>query len=73
MQSDGTRVKLYNKDLHLIQATSTNKKISFGINPIFSSRVFREKLAKCNETSMSRIEHSNKFNSVEEEQQFLLD
>lgn len=36
------------------------------------SRVFRERLAKCNETCMSRIEHSNKFVSVEEEQSFLL-
>lgn len=57
----------------MLQATSTTKKVSLGIKPIFASRVLRERLAKCNEICMSRIEHSNKFKSVEEEQAFLLD
>lgn len=43
-----------------------------GIKPIFASRVFRERLSKCNKTCMSRIEHSNVFKSIEEEQSFLL-
>ena len=43
-----------------------------GIKPIFVSRVLRERLASCNETCMSRIEHSNVFTSVAEEQAFLM-
>ena len=45
---DGKRVKLYCKDIHLLSSASTTKKISIGMKPIFSSRVFREKLEKCN-------------------------
>ena len=63
---------MYNKDLHLLQVTSTTKAYGFGIKPIFASRVFRERLTKCNDTCMSRIEHTNVFTSIEEEQEFLL-
>ena len=44
IKSDGTRLKLYNKDLHLLQVTSTTKAYGLGLKPIFASRVFREKL-----------------------------
>jgi hypothetical protein len=54
-----------------MQSVSNNKSISLGLSPILKSRVLREKLAKCNETIMSRSEHTTSFGSVEEEQMFL--
>lgn len=67
IKKDGSRVKLYNKDLHLLQVTSTTKTYGLGIKPIFASRLFRERLIECNDTCMSRVEHTNTFNSIKEE------
>jgi hypothetical protein len=41
-----------------------------GLGPILKSRVLREKLALCNETLMSRSEHTTILSSVDDEKQF---
>lgn len=41
-----------------------------GMGPILKSRVLRERLALCNETLMSRSEHTTKFSSIEDEKAF---
>jgi hypothetical protein len=41
-----------------------------GLGPILKSRVLRERLSHCNETLMSRSEHTTTFKSVEDEKAF---
>jgi hypothetical protein len=41
-----------------------------GLGPILKSRVLRERLALCNETLMSRSEHTTIFRSLEDEKAF---
>jgi hypothetical protein len=67
------RLKFYNKfPLHLLQTESADKAISMGFKPLlYCSHTFYKKILECTEDCLSRMEFSELFSSVEEEEAFL--
>jgi hypothetical protein len=58
--------------MHLLQTESANKAISMGFKPLlYCSHTFYMKMMECAEECLSRMEFSELFDSVDEEEAFL--
>src|SRR5207244_9988865 len=61
------RFKIYNKLLHFLQSEQAKKKISMNLKSmLLPSNAFYQKMLKCEEAGVSRLEFSHYFYSFEE-------